>query len=110
MGIKRREGKSGKKVLKQARKIYDEVVVSFLESMEGTALSDLFFDNRDGIVGIHCWHPQNGEMELTIDDDAFALALKFYLERSGVPVITNRDELEDLARRNAWRNFRYESE
>ena len=75
MGIERRKGKNGKKVLKQARKISDEEIVRFLDGMQ---LSELFFDNQHGILSIHSWHPQNGEMELTIDDDALALAVGFY--------------------------------
>jgi hypothetical protein len=107
MGIKRREGKVGKKMLKQAMKISDEDIARFLDGM---SLPELFLDNQFGILTIHSWHPQNGEMELTIDDDALAHAVILYLERHGVPVITNRVELKDLARRNAWTNFPHESD
>ena len=107
MGIERREWKSGRKVLKHARKIPDEEVAHFLHGMP---LSELFLDNQFGVLTIHSWHPQNGEMELTIDDGALALAVKFYLERKGVPVITSRNEFKDLARRNGWTNFPHESD
>lgn len=107
MGIKRREGKAGKQVLKRAMKIPDAEVARFLDGM---SQSELFFDNQFGFMSIHCWDPQNGEMELTIDDEALALAVGFYLERHGIPVITNSEELRDLARRNGWTGFPYRSD
>jgi hypothetical protein len=99
-------GKARKRVLKQARKVPDEDIVQFLTSL-GTPLSDFYLQERYGYTAICLWHPQNGSMETLIEDDAMGLAVIQYLERQGVPHITNRADLEQLACRNNWINFTF---
>jgi len=44
---------------------------------------------------------------MLIEDSAMGLAVIEYLERQGVPHIVSLDELEQLARRNNWPNFKH---
>jgi hypothetical protein len=99
-------GKARKRVLKQARKIPENEIVQFL-THDGTCLSDYYLENRHGYTAICLWHPQNGSMEMLVEDGAMGLAAIEYLERQGVPRIASRDELEQLARRNNGANFTY---
>src|ERR1051326_3740731 len=99
-------GKARKRVLKQARKIPDEDIAQFLTSHD-TPLSDFYLQEHYGYTAICLWHPQNGSMERHLEDGAMGLAVIHYLERQGVPYIANRDELEQLAQRNNWSNFKF---
>lgn len=101
-------GKARRRVVKQARSIPDEVIIQFL-SHDGTPLSAFYLQERYGYTAICLWHPQNGSMTMNIDDGAMGLAAIQFLERQGIPNIANRDELEQLARRNNWTNFKFQS-
>jgi hypothetical protein len=99
-------GKARKRVLKQTRSISDEEIIQFL-SHDGTPLSAFYLEERYGYTAICMWHPQNGSMEMHIDDGAMGLAAIQFLGRQGIPYIASRAELEQLARLNNWTNFKY---
>lgn len=96
-------GKARKRVLKQARKIPEAEIVNFLTST-GTPLSNYYLSDQHGYTFICLWHPQNGSMEMLIEDGTIEVAVIQYLKRQGVPLISTRDEWEQLARRNNWCN------
>lgn len=106
---KRRGYPRNKRVLKHAREIPHEEIIQLLTG-DGSSLSDFFLQTRHGYSSICLWHPQNGSMEMQIEDEALALAAIQYLERQGFPYISNQDELEQLARRNNWSNFKFKQD
>lgn len=100
-----RQGKERKRLKKLAAAVPAEEIKEFLAVDKGSPVGHFLIGTSDDNYTICCWHPSNGLMELTIDDDAMYEACIQFLVKNGL-TFQNRNEFFAHAKEHKWPNPR----